>query len=83
MLQAIGNTPLIEIKSLSELTGCKIYGKAEFLNPGGSIKDRAALWMVEEAEKNGQLTEGGTIFEGMYLFIFIFICVLLNKQKIS
>ncbi len=61
---AIGNTPLIEIRSLSELTGCKILGKAEFLNPGGSVKDRAALFMVEQAEKDGRLKAGGTIVEG-------------------
>ncbi|AFY73935.1 cysteine synthase [Synechococcus sp. PCC 7502] len=61
---AIGNTPLIEIPSLSAITGCKILGKAEFLNPGGSVKDRAALFMVEQAEKDGKLKAGGTIVEG-------------------
>jgi len=61
---AIGNTPLIEIQSLSELTGCRILGKAEFLNPGGSVKDRAALFMVEQAQKDGKLKVGGTIVEG-------------------
>lgn len=61
---AIGNTPLIEIASLSALTGCRILGKAEFLNPGGSVKDRAALYMVVEAEKKGLLKPGGTIVEG-------------------
>jgi cysteine synthase len=69
LVGAIGNTPLIEIRSLSELTGCKILGKAEFLNPGGSVKDRAALFMVEQAEKDGKLKAGnseavGTIVEG-------------------
>mmetsp|Transcript_6924 Transcript_6924/g.16975 ORF Transcript_6924/g.16975 Transcript_6924/m.16975 type:complete len:386 (-) Transcript_6924:1910-3067(-) len=63
-VQLIGNTPLVRIKSLSEATGCEIYGKAEFLNPGGSIKDRVALQIVEEALASGQLEEGGTIFEG-------------------
>ncbi len=61
---AIGNTPLIRIKSLSEETGCDILGKAEFMNPGGSVKDRAALWMVREAEKAGTLKPGGTVVEG-------------------
>ena len=51
----IGNTALIRLSRLSELTGCDIYGKAEFLNPGGSVKDRAALWMVREHEKTGAL----------------------------
>jgi cysteine synthase len=55
LIGTIGNTPLIEIPSLSRLTGCKILGKAEFLNPGGSVKDRAALFMVEQAEKDGKL----------------------------
>jgi cysteine synthase A len=61
---SVGNTPLIEIESLSAATGCTILGKAEFLNPGGSVKDRAALFMVLEAEKSGTLKAGGTIVEG-------------------
>jgi len=61
---SVGNTPLIEIESLSAATGCTILGKAEFLNPGGSVKDRAALFMVLEAEKAGLLNAGGTIVEG-------------------
>ncbi|OIP75576.1 MAG: cysteine synthase A [Oscillatoriales cyanobacterium CG2_30_44_21] len=61
---SVGNTPLIEIESLSAATGCTILGKAEFLNPGGSVKDRAALYMVLEAEKAGILKAGGTIVEG-------------------
>ncbi|PJE04935.1 MAG: cysteine synthase A [Leptospira sp.] len=60
----IGNTPLIRIPSLSEETGCTILGKAEFLNPGGSVKDRAALFIIEEAEKSGSLRKGGTVVEG-------------------
>ncbi len=60
----VGDTPLIKIKSLSEHTGCEIFGKAEFLNPGGSIKDRAALSILKEAEASGQLKPGGTIVEG-------------------
>ncbi|MBD2177387.1 cysteine synthase A [Pseudanabaena sp. FACHB-1998] len=61
---SVGNTPLIEIESLSAATGCTILGKAEFLNPGGSVKDRAALFMVLEAEKAGLLKAGGAIVEG-------------------
>jgi cysteine synthase A len=64
VVDLIGNTPLIRIKSLSEATGCEIYGKAEFTNPGGSVKDRVALHIVEEALHSGQLHPGGTIFEG-------------------
>lgn len=60
----IGQTPLIKIKSLSEATGCEIYGKAEFLNPGGSVKDRAALGIIATAEKQGHLKPGYTIVEG-------------------
>ncbi len=60
----IGNTPLIRITSLSEATGCEILGKAEFMNPGGSVKDRAALWMIREHEKSGALQPGGTVVEG-------------------
>ena len=59
-----GNTPLIELKSLSKLTGCRIFVKAESLNPGGSVKDRASKWMVEKAEREGLLKPGGTIVEG-------------------
>lgn len=62
--ETIGHTPLIEIPTLSAATGCKILGKAEFLNPGGSVKDRAALFMVLAAEKAGILSPGGTIVEG-------------------
>ncbi len=60
----IGNTPLIRMNRLSEQTGCEILGKAEFLNPGGSVKDRAALWMVREHEKTGALGPGGIVVEG-------------------
>ncbi|TGN04193.1 cysteine synthase A [Leptospira dzoumogneensis] len=61
---AIGNTPLIRLNYYSDLTGCEILGKAEFLNPGGSVKDRAALFIIEEAEKKGLLKPGGTVVEG-------------------
>lgn len=61
---AVGKTPMIRIKTLSDLTGCDILGKAEFLNPGGSVKDRAALAIIEDAEAKGLLVPGGTIVEG-------------------
>ena len=64
LTNSIGNTPMIRINSLSEETGCEILGKAEFMNPGGSVKDRAALWMIQEAEKSGALKPGGTVVEG-------------------
>ncbi|PCH36180.1 pyridoxal phosphate-dependent enzyme beta subunit [Wolfiporia cocos MD-104 SS10] len=61
---AVGNTPLIHLKKLSEKTGCTIVGKAEFQNPGGSVKDRAALGVVRDAEERGLLKPGGTVVEG-------------------
>lgn len=61
---SVGNTPLIRLAGLSEATGCEILGKAEFLNPGGSVKDRAALWMVREHEKSGALKPHGIVVEG-------------------
>ena len=61
---AIGNTPLIRLKRASEETGCEILGKAEFMNPGGSVKDRAALAIVRDAEAKGKLKPGGVIVEG-------------------
>ncbi len=64
LLETIGNTPLIKLREVSEATGCEIYGKAEFMNPGGSVKDRAALYIVRDAEKKGQLKPGGIIVEG-------------------
>ncbi len=64
ILKTIGNTPLVKLKKASEATGCTILGKAEFLNPGQSVKDRAALWIVNEAIANGELGPGGTIVEG-------------------
>src|SRR6201993_3823371 len=63
-VDSIGNTPLIHLKKASELTGCTILGKAEFLNPGGSVKDRAALAIVEDAEAKGLLRRGGVVVEG-------------------
>lgn len=64
VLSAIGNTPLIRLNGPSEATGCEILGKAEFLNPGQSVKDRAALFIIRDAEKRGLLRPGGTIVEG-------------------
>jgi cysteine synthase A len=61
---AIGNTPLIRLRAFSEETGCEILGKAEFMNPGGSVKDRAAKWIILDAERRGALKPGGTVVEG-------------------
>ncbi len=63
-VDAIGKTPLIHLRAASEITGCQIYGKAEFLNPGGSVKDRAALGIIRDAETRGELKPGSTIVEG-------------------
>ena len=59
LIETIGNTPLIRLRAASEATGCEILGKAEFLNPGGSVKDRAALSIIQDAEKRGTLKPGG------------------------
>src|ERR1700687_30853 len=64
VVEAIGNTPLIKLKQASEATGCTILGKAEFMNPGQSVKDRAALFIIEDAVKRGLLRPGGVIVEG-------------------
>ena len=64
VLDTIGNTPLIRLRRASEETGCEILGKAEFLNPGQSVKDRAALWIVRAAERAGLLRPGAAIVEG-------------------
>jgi cysteine synthase A len=63
-IETIGRTPLIRLNSLSEATGCEILGKAEFLNPGGSVKDRAAWFIIRDAEERGLLRPGGTVVEG-------------------
>jgi cysteine synthase A len=63
-IESIGNTPMIKLRAASAATGCTILGKAEFLNPGGSIKDRAALAIIQDAEKKGTLRPGGVIVEG-------------------
>jgi cysteine synthase len=64
LVEAIGNTPLIRLRGASEATGCEILGKAEFLNPGGSVKDRAGLYLILDAEKRGVLKPGGVVVEG-------------------
>lgn len=64
LTEMIGNTPLVYLREVSEATGCDIYGKAEFLNPGGSVKDRTALGIIRDAEQRGTLKPGGTIVEG-------------------
>ena len=64
VLAAIGDTPLIRLKTASELTGCEILGKAEFMNPGQSAKDRAALFIIHEAMREGRLQPGGAVVEG-------------------
>jgi len=64
LADAVGNTPLIRLRAVSEATGCEILGKAEFMNPGQSVKDRAALWIIRDAVARGQLRPGGTIVEG-------------------
>jgi cysteine synthase len=63
VVEAVGNTPLIKLKHASEATGCTILGKAEFMNPGQSVKDRAGKWMILEAEKRGELKPGGLVVE--------------------
>src|SRR3974377_1841044 len=64
VVEAIGNTPLIKLKRASEATGCTILGKAEFMNPGQSVKDRAALFIIDDAIEKGLLRPGGVIVEG-------------------
>src|ERR1700752_1275633 len=64
IVEAIGNTPLIKLRRVSAATGCTILGKAEFMNPGQSVKDRAALFIIEDAVRKGELRPGGVIVEG-------------------
>ncbi|MGJ8559628.1 MAG: cysteine synthase A [Litorimonas sp.] len=64
VIDLIGNTPLLKLQDASKMTGCNIYGKAEFLNPGQSVKDRAALWIIRDAEASGALRPGGVVVEG-------------------
>jgi cysteine synthase len=79
-LESIGNTPLIRLRTASDITGCDIYGKAEFLNPGGSIKDRAALAIINDAEQRGQLKPGGVIVEGTAGNVGIGIALVANAR---
>ena len=78
-VQGIGNTPLIKLKAASEVTGCNIYGKAEFLNPGGSVKDRAALALIKDAEEKKLISKGGTIVEGTAGNTGIGLCLIGNS----
>ncbi len=80
VIDAIGNTPLIKLRRASELTKCTILGKAEFMNPGQSVKDRAALYMVRDAVRRGVLLPGGTIVEGTAGNTGIGLCVVANAM---
>ena len=78
-LESIGNTQLIKLKMASEITGCNIYGKAEYQNPGGSVKDRAALALIKDAEEKKLITKGGIIVEGTAGNTGIGLCLLGNS----
>ena len=78
-IEGIGNTPLIKLKGASEITGCNIYGKAEYLNPGGSVKDRAALALIKDAEEKKLISKGGTIVEGTAGNTGIGLCLIGNS----
>ena len=78
-ISGIGNTPLIKLRAASEITGCNIYGKAEFMNPGGSVKDRAALALIRDAESKKLISKGGTIVEGTAGNTGIGLCLLGNS----
>ena len=78
-IEGIGNTPLIKLKAASKITGCNIYGKAEYLNPGGSVKDRAALALVKDAEEKKLISKGGIVVEGTAGNTGIGLCLLGNK----
>ena len=77
--ESIGNTPLIRLKAASEITGCNIYGKAEYLNPGGSVKDRAALALIKDAQEKKLISEGGIVVEGTAGNTGIGLCLLGNS----
>ena len=78
-IEGIGNTPLIKLKAASEITGCNIYGKAEYLNPGGSVKDRAALALIKDAQEKKLISKGGTIVEGTAGNTGIALCLIGNS----
>ena len=78
-IQGVGNTPLIKLQSASEITGCNIFGKAEYLNPGGSVKDRAALALIKDAEEKKLISKGGIIVEGTAGNTGIGLCLIGNS----
>ena len=78
-ISGIGNTPLIRLKAASEVTGCNIYGKAEFMNPGGSVKDRAALALLKDAQEKKLISKGGIVVEGTAGNTGIGLCLLGNS----
>ena len=78
-IEGIGNTPLIKLKAASEITGCNIFGKAEYLNPGSSVKDRAALALIKDAEEKKLISKGGTVVEGTAGNTGIGLCLLGNS----
>ncbi len=79
-IEGIGNTPLIKLSAASEVTGCNIYGKAEFLNPGGSVKDRAALALIKDAEEKKLISKGGIVVEGTAGNTGIGLCLIGNSK---
>ena len=78
-ISGIGNTPLIKLRAASEITGCNIYGKAEYLNPGGSVKDRAALALIKDAQEKKLISKGGMIVEGTAGNTGIGLCLIGNS----
>ncbi len=78
LVELVGKTPLVRLARVSEQTGCEILGKAEFLNPGGSVKDRTALGIIRDAERRGELRPGGRIVEGTAGNTGIGLCLLGN-----
>ena len=78
-IESVGNTPLIKLKAASEITGCNIYGKAEYLNPGGFVKDRAALALIKDAQEKKLISEGGIVVEGTAGNTGIGLCLLGNS----
>ncbi|MFO0003845.1 MAG: pyridoxal-phosphate dependent enzyme, partial [bacterium] len=78
LVDLVGNTPLVRLKRASEDTGCEILGKAEFLNPGNSVKDRTALGIIQDAQARGELQPGGRIVEGTAGNTGIGLCLLGN-----
>ena len=78
-IEGIGNTPLIKLRAASEITGCDIFGKAEYLNPGGSVKDRAALALIKDAQEKKLISKGGTVVEGTAGNTGIGLCLIGNS----